>query len=135
MTAAIDAYKAAYWRGATRLFFREFNPVRGAASFVYTGAGSGAIGATSGQFEVGRYGRKDLHYQVRALVSSSVAISIEGRHHWMGTWSQIATIVQTAAMTKFSIFALNEAVDWVRVGVRAASPAAADNVTIYGGFR
>ena len=135
MTAIIDAYKAAYWHGATRLFFREFNPVRAAASYVYTGAGSGAIGATSGQYAVGKYGRKDLHYQVRALVSSSVAISIEGRHAWMGTWSQIATVVQTAAMTKFSIFALNEAVDFIRVGVRAASPAGADAVTIYGGFR
>ena len=52
MTDAINAYKAAYWHGATRLFFREFNPVRAAASYVYNTVGSGGVGATAGQYAI-----------------------------------------------------------------------------------
>ena len=126
-----DIYQDLYHKAASFLAFREFQPVRGAASFVYTSSGSGAIGATAGEFNVSKYSNKELHYQARVMNSGSLAFSIEGRAGFFGTHSQIATIVITAAQSRPSIFVITEKVDFLRVGVRAASPAANDLVTAY----
>jgi len=134
MTEVLNAYKNAYHFGSTHVFFREYNPTLLAASLAYNS--SGGQGATAGQFKVAPYGRREIHYQVRALVSASLAMSIQGRQDFMGTWTEIATIVTTAAQSnRMAVFSVTEIVDWMRVGVRAASPTGTDRVTIYGGFK
>lgn len=137
MTTAINAYKAAYWHGATRLFFREFNPVRKAGTFVYDIVpASGGTGATAGQFAVGGFAHKELHYQPRTLVSGSITVQVEGRAAFMATWTKLKRFSLTAAAATYPAATLiQERVDFLRVGVRAASPAAADLFTCYGIFR
>ena len=136
MTDAINAYKSAYHFGATRLFFREFNPVRAAATFVYTNAGSGAVGATSGQVKVAGFAHKEFHYQPRALVSGSITVQVEGRASFMGTWTKLKRFSLTAADTAYlAATRIYERPDWMRIGIRAASPAATDRFTCYGIFR
>lgn len=132
MTAAIDAYKLAYHRAATHTFFNGFQPVRGAASFVYDAVGSGAIGATAGEIEVSMYSAKEIYYQARVVNSGSLVLSIEGRAAHIATQTQLKTVTITAAAaTYFSVATVPYNVDRMRLGVRAASPAASDIFSAY----
>lgn len=136
MTDILNAYKAAYDLAATQTFFNRFQVKRAAASFAYTGAGSGAIGATSGQLKVGGYSHKELHYQLAVRNSGSVTLQVEGRANHSATFTKLKRFSLTAAnATWFLATVIPERVDWLRVGVRAASPAASDIVSAYGLFR
>ena len=131
LSTLFDSFKDNYYAAASHVYFREFQPVRAKGTYVYTGSGSGAVGATAGEINVMKYANKEIHYQVRVLNSGSVTFSIEGRAGFFATHSQIATAIVTAAQSKPSIFAITQKVDFVRLGVRAASPLASDLITAY----
>ncbi len=135
-SALRQAYKDAYFSAATHTFLTEFQPVRGAASFVYDGVGSGGIGATAGELKVAGYSVKEIHYQPRILNSGTLALSIEGRQQHIGTYTQIDQFtLDTAQPTYFSVYVVSELMDFMRVGVRAASPSASDIMNMYGVLR
>tara|TARA_Y100000310_G_scaffold345738_1_gene469061 strand:- start:4885 stop:5301 length:417 start_codon:yes stop_codon:yes gene_type:complete len=133
VSSIISRYQSIYNKAATVLLFNEFQPVRGAASFVYDDdSASGGISSTSGQIDVAKYGVKEIHYQPRVVNSGSLALSIEGRASFMGTWTQIRQLTLTAAQpTFFSVATVKERLDFLRLGVRAASPAASDLFNAY----
>lgn len=131
-----QAYKDAYFSAATHIFLNEFQPVRSAGSFVYDGVGSGAIGATAGEWDVARFAVKEIHYQPRIMNSGSIAFSIEGRQLHTATFTQIDQFsIDTARGTWFTVYTVTEVMDRLRVGVRAASPAASDIVNVFGAFK
>ena len=135
-STVFDVYQDAYYKAATKTFFSGFNPVRNKASFVYTGVGSGGIGATSGQVNVSNKSSKEVYYKVGTLASASLALSIEGRHSLNNTWMQATRIVLTAVQaTYYKGYLYPYKPDFFRVGVRAASPAAVDAISVYGAFK
>ena len=132
-----DAYQQAFYQASTYTWFREFNPVRRANTFVYTSAGSGGIGATVGEVNVSKFAYREIHYQVRVLNSASMAFQIEGRAGFFGTHTQLKrfTVIAAQASWPSATIIPNKGIDFLRVGVRSASPSLSDLVSVYGMFK
>ena len=133
-----DSYQEAYFKAASLVFFREYNPTLSAGTFVYTSNPAvGNQGATIGEKDVSKYSHRELYYQPRALVSGSITLSIQGRPLGFGTHTQLKRFSLTAVQATWpSATKIDyKGVDYIRVGVRAASPAALDSITVLGLFK